>query len=160
MPDDDLAADMMLLAHRTLESAGYGHYEVSSYALPGHRARHNSGYWSMKPYLALGAGAHGFEPPVRTMNDPNIGRYMERASRERPTVTTERLDPETLAWERLMTGLRDLERGVPLEVVPDASRPAVEREVDMGRLEVVGQAIRLTVSGWMGMDDVLLNLSP
>ncbi|MCB9565584.1 MAG: radical SAM family heme chaperone HemW, partial [Kofleriaceae bacterium] len=59
-PDDELAA-LYEANHRALEAAGLEHYEISSYARPGHRAVHNSLYWSGAEYLGLGAGAASFE---------------------------------------------------------------------------------------------------
>ena len=58
-PDPDLAADMMLLAERVLASEGLVRYEVANFAVPGHESRHNSAYWTGRPYLAVGPSAHG-----------------------------------------------------------------------------------------------------
>ncbi len=58
LPDEDLAADMQDAIERELAGAGYGHYETSAFARPGHRARHNLNYWTFGDYLGLGAGAH------------------------------------------------------------------------------------------------------
>ncbi len=57
-PDPDLAADMYLWAGEALAAAGYRQYEISNWALPGRRCRHNLVYWRNEPYLGLGAGAH------------------------------------------------------------------------------------------------------
>jgi len=59
LPDDDLAADMQVMAEDVLGEAGYGHYETSAFAREGHRCRHNLNYWTFGDYLGLGAGAHG-----------------------------------------------------------------------------------------------------
>ncbi|MEM9930699.1 MAG: coproporphyrinogen-III oxidase family protein, partial [Bacteroidota bacterium] len=53
----------MLVDHLT--AAGYQHYEISNFCLPGHPSRHNSGYWSGQPYLGIGPGAHGFDGGYR-----------------------------------------------------------------------------------------------
>ena len=57
VPDEDFQAQCMDLAAEVLEEAGYGRYEVASYAKPGHRCRHNIAYWTGKPYLGLGRSA-------------------------------------------------------------------------------------------------------
>jgi len=57
LPDDDLTADMMLLAHDMLQEAGLHHYEVASYARPGFESRHNLSYWKGAQYLGLGSSA-------------------------------------------------------------------------------------------------------
>jgi oxygen-independent coproporphyrinogen-3 oxidase len=59
LPDGDTGADLMELTHATLAAAGYGHYEVSNYALPGHASRHNRVYWSGAGWWGFGLGATG-----------------------------------------------------------------------------------------------------
>lgn len=57
-PDDDLAADMYLIAEEMFAAAGFRHYEISNWALPGRESRHNLVYWQNGPYLGVGPGAH------------------------------------------------------------------------------------------------------
>jgi oxygen-independent coproporphyrinogen-3 oxidase len=57
-PDDDLAAGMYQLAEAQLEAAGFRHYEISNWAIPGYESRHNLAYWENRPYLGVGPGAH------------------------------------------------------------------------------------------------------
>jgi putative oxygen-independent coproporphyrinogen III oxidase len=59
LPDDDLAFEMQLACQARLAAAGYAQYEVSAYARPGRRCRHNLNYWRFGDYLGIGAGAHG-----------------------------------------------------------------------------------------------------
>ena len=58
VPDDDASAEMQDMIEAATSEAGYGHYEVSAYAKPGHQARHNLNYWQFGDYLGIGAGAH------------------------------------------------------------------------------------------------------
>ena len=161
LPADGLQADMLFDARRTLVEAGYEHYEVSNYAMPGHRARHNSAYWSMVPYLGIGAGSHGFVPPVRWANTARFDEYIEHVESGRdPIAFRERLDPRTLSFERVMTGLRRLDKGVDLRDDWSAYAEAVDRQVALGNLEVEGTTIRLTESGLRYMDSVLMDLMP
>src|SRR5215207_9429730 len=60
LPDPDLAAEMYEWASETFEANGYIQYEISNWAKPGHECRHNLQYWRGRPYLAFGAGAHGY----------------------------------------------------------------------------------------------------
>ncbi len=60
--DEETCRQQYLLAHELLTSAGFGHYEISNYALPGKESRHNSLYWRNGYYLGLGAGAAGYLP--------------------------------------------------------------------------------------------------
>jgi putative oxygen-independent coproporphyrinogen III oxidase len=160
-PDDGLQGDMMFAARDLLAAHGFTHYEVSSFARPGHLATHNSAYWDMTPYLALGAGAHGFLSGDRYVNEPRPSRYVERAlAGERVESSIERPDPETLAFERVMTGLRRLDRGLAFDAEARARfGPMIAVEVAGGRLVDDGERVTLTDLGLRFMDDVLLRLS-
>lgn len=59
LPDDDVLADIQDAGQALLAEAGYGQYEVSAYARPGRRCRHNLNYWRFGDYIGIGAGAHG-----------------------------------------------------------------------------------------------------
>lgn len=158
LPGDSMQARMLLLARERLRGAGLVHYEVSSYAVAGHRAVHNSSYWELRPYLGLGPGAHGFIAPERRVNVRRPRVYIERATAGDPTESVEVIDPDTLAFERVMTGLRDLERGVDL--APDLGRflPPALAEAAAGRLRIEGTRAFLTEDGLRLMDSVLLRL--
>jgi oxygen-independent coproporphyrinogen-3 oxidase len=79
MPDDDLAAEMYELAEDLLPQFGFEQYEISNWSKGTQaRCRHNLQYWQYEPYLALGAGAHGFFKGVRTENVHSIVEYLER----------------------------------------------------------------------------------
>jgi oxygen-independent coproporphyrinogen-3 oxidase len=76
LPDADLAADMYLWVGDALAAAGYQHYEISNWALPGRRCRHNLTYWLNEPYLGLGAGAHSCLGGFRFANVKDPRRYI------------------------------------------------------------------------------------
>lgn len=109
-PSEDLYAQMYAMLARTLRCAGYEHYEISNFALPGRRARHNSSYWAGVPYLGLGAGAHSFDGASRRVNLPDVAKYV---SAESVPCETERLTPAEEYDEMVMTRLRTCE-GVSL----------------------------------------------
>lgn len=157
-PDDTLQGDMMFRARDLLATRGYTHYEVSSWARPGHIAQHNSAYWELRPWLGLGAGAHAFVAGRRTRNEARPSRYIDRiAATGDAVVDVETPDPATLAFERLLTGLRRLDIGT----VPDARfAEAIAREIAAGNLIAEGPRVRLSDRGLRFMDDVLLALMP
>lgn len=159
--DDGLQAEMMFAARDLLVRRGYTHYEVSSWARPGHLAVHNSAYWDMSPYLALGAGAHGFVDGQRYRNEARPSRYVERAlAGESVETSVERPDEATLLFERVLTGLRRLDRGLAFDAAMRRRWGAVlEDEVARGRLVDDGSVVRLTDEGLRFMDDVLLRLT-
>lgn len=77
LPPDDAAADMFADAAAILAAAGYEHYEVSSYALPGHRSRHNQVYWRRAPYYAFGVGAASYLEGRRFSRPKALAAYEE-----------------------------------------------------------------------------------
>ena len=163
LPGEDAELEMLLAARRVLRGHGYEHYEVSSYARPGHRAVHNTGYWELRPYLGLGAGAHGYAQGARWMNLRRVGPYVAAALESGdPTDEREELDPRTRTFERVMTGLRLLEDGVELPPEDFALYEGViDAQVEAGTLEVPGpRRVRLTERGFRYMNDVLLEFAP
>ncbi len=163
LPGEDAELDMLLTTRRVLRAHGYEHYEVSSYALPGHRAVHNTGYWELRPYLGLGAGAHGYARGARWMNLRRVGPYVAAALESGdPTDEREEIDPRTGTFERVMTGLRLLEDGVELPPEDFALYEAViAAQVEAGTLEMPGpRRLRLTERGFRYMNDVLLEFAP
>jgi oxygen-independent coproporphyrinogen-3 oxidase len=78
LPSDDESADIQDMIFERMAGAGYEHYEVSAYAKPGHRARHNLNYWQFGDYLGIGAGAHSkLSFPHRVLRQ---ARYKQPAS--------------------------------------------------------------------------------
>jgi putative oxygen-independent coproporphyrinogen III oxidase len=120
-PDPDLQADMFALACELLADAGYGHYEVSNWALPGYECRHNLGYWQRRPYLGLGAGAHSYRDRRRWWNLRPPESYLEAVEAgTSPTGGEETLAPSDDYLEDVYLRLRTFE-GVPAAWV-DAHR--------------------------------------
>lgn len=98
VPDDDFLADAYEFARAELTEAGYTHYEISNFALPGFESRHNLKYWQLQPYLGLGAGAHSFDGAHRWANETHDEVYRQKLARgESPVAEWRPLN----AWERL-----------------------------------------------------------
>lgn len=100
LPEGDAAADMGQLVHERLTTGGFEHYEISGYAKPGRRCRHNRTYWTFGDYLGVGAGAHGKVTVdgeiIRTIRTANPTNYLAEAEKgvfesERRVVTDEDL---------------------------------------------------------------------
>lgn len=100
LPEGDAAADMGQLVHERLTTGGFEHYEISGYAKPGRRCRHNRTYWTFGDYLGVGAGAHGKVTAdgeiIRTIRTANPTNYLAEAEKgvfesERHVVTDEDL---------------------------------------------------------------------
>ncbi len=117
LPDDDTCADMSDLVIERLTSAGFDHYEVSGYAKPGKRCRHNLNYWQFGDYLAAGAGAHGKlttrEGILREVREMSPRRYAEKVKSVGHACAEKALiDSEALPFEFMLNVLR-LTEGVP-----------------------------------------------
>lgn len=117
MPGGELAGEMYELAEGLLTRAGYGHYEVSNYALPGRECRHNMNYWRRGTYIGAGAAAHSFDGRIRSANIPDINGYIDAVrggGGASSASNTEELTKEDEFTEALMLGLRTAE-GVGVE---------------------------------------------
>jgi oxygen-independent coproporphyrinogen-3 oxidase len=106
-PDDQAA--QFLTGIETLEVAGYEHYEISSFAKPGSRSRHNSSYWHSKKYLGLGPSAHSFDGRSRQWNISNNALYIKGVMGGQGHFESEILQPRDLLNEYIMTSLRTRE---------------------------------------------------
>jgi len=111
MPDDDLCWEIEERCHERLREAGYERYEISAFAQPGHRCRHNLNYWTFGDYLAAGAGAHGkltaADGTIRRYRKPaHPLAYMERhpAAAEGPRMQT--LRAGEVGFEYMLNALR------------------------------------------------------
>ncbi len=109
--DGDRDADHYHHASRHLTKLGYDHYEISNYAKPQHRSRHNQAYWKGADYLGLGPGAVSTVRPHRWTNIPDTNSYIHR---QNPTHETETLTPTDFTLERIALLLRTSE-GLPLK---------------------------------------------
>lgn len=154
-PSDDDQADKYELVTELLGSAGYEWYEISNWARPGRRCRHNLLYWSMGEYVALGCAAHGHRDGVRYWHGRTPERYLAAIEGDAdPLAGSERLDPEARALEALQLSLRTV-AGVPAAALLPADReelgPLVRQEGDRlvlspeGRLLANEVAVRLVV---------------
>jgi oxygen-independent coproporphyrinogen-3 oxidase len=114
---DDAQAALWLEAGETLARAGLVHYEISNWARPGRRARHNVKYWERVPTLGLGVAAHELWEGRRRANVSAIPLYLEGvAAGRRPTVLDQEIDAEQARREQIVLGLR-LAEGVPADRV-------------------------------------------
>ncbi|SPY34652.1 Oxygen-independent coproporphyrinogen-III oxidase [Porphyromonas cangingivalis] len=114
---EELSLEMSHTVSQRLQDAGYEHYEVSSYALPGMRSRHNSSYWEDIPYIGLGPSAHSYIHPWRSTNPSNLTLYVESLTQQDFLLRDFEYITVDLAFEEyLMTHLRTSD-GISLETV-------------------------------------------
>jgi len=115
-PDEDFAADHFRFYMDSLCNAGYEHYEISNYARPGFRSKHNAAYWQSKPYLGVGAGAHSYDLKARSVNVSAIRKYMEGIFNGTPFRETEILSLNDKYHDYLLTSIRTSE-GISLAYI-------------------------------------------
>ena len=147
---DDQARQLLLLMDWTAR-AGYEHYEISNFAFPGHRSRHNSSYWQGRPYLGLGPSAHSYDGSSRQWNIANNARYSAMLKEgDLPVAGREILTPVQQFNEYVMVSLRTLE-GIDLSTVdnrwgPDAAAGLLQRAQRFIRNGVLLQTERLVLT--------------
>jgi oxygen-independent coproporphyrinogen-3 oxidase len=154
--DEDRYAAEFLASDAVLASAGYEHYEVSNYARPGKRARHNSAYWNRAPYIGLGPSAHSGWAEHRRWNQREWAGYERAIAAGEPVIMgEEELDRDAVRLEELYLGLRTAE-GVAADRVPAAT---AARWRDSGWATVSGGRVRLTPEGWLRLDALVASVS-
>lgn len=107
--DADQQAGMFLILMDKLEHVGYEHYEISNFAQPGFRSRHNSSYWNHIPYLGIGPSAHSFNGKQRMWNIKNNAGYLKQINSAHLPLTIEELSPAEHWNEYVMIALRKKE---------------------------------------------------
>jgi oxygen-independent coproporphyrinogen-3 oxidase len=147
--DEERYAVEFLGAHARLTAAGYDHHEVSNYARPGRRARHNGAYWQRAPFLGLGPSAHSGWGRSREWNLREWAAYHEALVAGRSHIAgSERLDDEAVSLEELYLGLRTAE-GVRIERVHGH---ILGRWAAAGWADTSTGRLRLTPEGWLRLD--------
>lgn len=155
---EDRYRDEYLEAVEQLTGAGYLHYEVSSFALPGRESRHNEVYWSGRSYLGLGNGAHSFRKPLRRWNLGDWEEYSTSVVKGDSAIAGhEVLDPAALRLERIWLGLR-ARKGVSLASIPARAAGVTERWIRRGWARAEAGRLRLTYEGWLLLDALAIEL--
>ena len=146
----------------TLTRHGFEHYEISNFARPGHRCRHNEVYWRGQPYYAAGPGAARYVSGIRETNHRSVATYLKRVhAGESPVAETEQLGTEEAARERLVFQLRMLE-GVDVERFESETGCSLEtlagvplrRYTEMGLLERSATHLKLSRKGLFVSDSL------
>jgi putative oxygen-independent coproporphyrinogen III oxidase len=166
LPDEEVQVAMFERADRLLTAAGYAHYEISNYALPGWRSRHNLHYWQHGEYLGFGAGAHAYLHGYRRENERLPGRYVRAiVAGGSAAGVPELIDRTRRIHEGLMVGLR-LREGIDLEAfaraygvhLTSAYPEPIAELIYSGHMLYVDGHLRLTDRGRLVTDAVLAQL--
>jgi oxygen-independent coproporphyrinogen-3 oxidase len=164
-----------LLAHESMTAAGFEHYEVSNFSLPGKKSRHNSAYWTGAPYAGIGPSAHSFDGATRRWNVSAYSEWVRRLAAGKSAVAGEELlTAENRDAEEVYLGLRT-RNGLEIE---ESDLEHVTRWVDAGWADLEGpqrpvnpqsavgaqsagsaSLLRLTPSGWLRLDSLAADLA-
>jgi len=152
--DETIEAMYGLLVDR-MRSAGFRHYEISNFAMPGHHARHNSSYWTSIPYLGIGAAAHSFDGRCRRWNPRSLKDYMANPA---SAFEIEEPDCNTIYNDAVMTALRT-SRGISTEIFDSAELRLIERYAGRGMMEYTPDGrCRIVEKYWLVSDSIISDL--
>ena len=163
--DPEKQARHFLLLMDWLQQAGYSHYEISNFALPGYRSRHNSSYWAGKKYLGLGPSAHSFTGSHRQWNIANNALYIAALQRHEIPFEEEALTATQRLNEYIMTSLRTQE-GLDLGYIKDFFGEAPGRQLQQNsskyiaaeKLRLQDSRLQLTREGKLFADGIAADL--
>lgn len=152
-PDEDLAAEMYQVMIDQVCAAGYQHYEISNFCLPGFESRHNTKYWAGAPYYGFGCSAHSYDGARRRWaNERDIAKYVQSVEHDQSSIVERTdLDEEDARSESIFLGLR-LMRGIDLESYRLRFGKDLLDEYDV-------ELARLGAAGLIEIDDHLMRLT-
>lgn len=157
----DKQSEQFLLLMQWLGEAGYEHYEISNFAKPGFRSRHNSSYWQGKKYIGFGPSAHSFDGNARWWNIANNNTYIDSINKGIIPFEKEELTATQKLNEAIMISLRTVE-GLDLSKVNEATSlelQAMSRKyIESGLVKLENNFLRLTQEGKLLADGIAADL--
>ena len=159
--DPEKQAEQFLLLMDTLAEAGYLHYEISNFALPGRESKHNSAYWKGSHYLGLGPSAHSFNGNSRQWNVANNALYIAALTKDELPFERETLTATQQLNEYIMTALRT-SGGINTHFIAERfgaqNRVHVEKHAEAfiqdGKLQFAETSLVLTRTGKLFADGI------
>jgi oxygen-independent coproporphyrinogen-3 oxidase len=158
-------AEQFMLLMQWMQLAGYEHYEISNYALPGMRSRHNSSYWQGENYYGFGPSAHSFDGKKRRWNISNNAAYIQSINENKIPFEEEILTPTQQLNEYIMTSLRTME-GLDLKKVSDDFGQRFNAQLcdasikwqKGNKLDILNSKLVLTTEGKLFADGIAADL--
>lgn len=163
--DDDMSRAMYEKLCSLLAEAGYEHYEISNFAMPNFRSRHNANYWKAVEYIGIGAAAHSYNHTTRSWNIDNIDTYIEKINNDNLPQEVEYLN-ETMRYNDLITTAMRTKEGVDLNYIAanfdkkyvnhiaKESKSLIERQL----VTIENNRLRLTHNGLFVSDNIMSDL--
>ena len=157
--DEELERQMYYTLKDRLEAAGYEHYEISNFARPGFRSRHNSSYWQGIPYIGIGAAAHSYDINTRSWNIADIRQYITGIEQGQRLYESETLDEVTRYNDAVTVALRTCE-GLDLSKLTSKQRTYclanAQKHIDANLLKLQDNHLSLTKEG-LFISDMLMS---
>lgn len=162
---NETQARQLLLLMEWLREEGFEHYEVSNFAKPGFRSRHNSSYWKGEKYLGLGPSAHSYNGNQRRWNISNNNQYIKKITENSVQRETETLTVTQKLNEYIMISLRTIE-GVDLKTIveqfgtreQERIQKHVQKFITQGLVKIDNSILRLTDAGMLRADGIASEL--
>lgn len=167
LPDDDETCDMGDAVTAALEEAGYRHYEISNYALPGRECRHNTAGWLGKPFLGVGSGAHSFINGRRLANPVDVEKYIHLMEAKGCASVEIITDEKAKAIDYLLMRMRLINKDIEIEEISNAlgvnfkeqfKKPLAKLQSEK-YITMTDSSLRLSKKGIQYLDNVLLEFS-
>ena len=163
--DEDLSVTLFKNLIDELKQAGYQHYEISNFCLPGLHSRHNSSYWTGKKYLGCGPSAHSFNGSSRQWNIASLDNYLKGIASGKPNYEIEELDLYTRYNDFVITSIRTC-WGMSLSRLRSEYGEELYRyclrmsksHLEQGVLEIEEDTLRLTQEGIFISDGIMSDL--
>ena len=160
--DEELERQMYEVLIDRLTATGFEHYEISNFAKPGFRSRHNSSYWNGTPYIGLGAAAHSYDGTTRSWNVSDLRQYIAGMEQDKRRFEQETLDDDTRYNDTVTVALRTCE-GLDLSSLSEKHHHhclvCARRFIDAGLLQLSSDHhLKLTRQGLFVSDMVMSEL--
>ena len=163
--DEDLSVSLFSTLIDKLTEAGYQHYEISNFCLPGLHSHHNSSYWTGKKYLGCGPSAHSFNGTSRQWNVASLEKYMKGIELGKPDYEIEELDLYTRYNDFVITTIRthwgmslSQLRSIYGEELYQYCLRMAKPHLAQGVLEMKGDTLKLTKEGIFISDGIMSDL--
>lgn len=157
--DDETYIAMYDILCAETAAAGYEHYEISNFALPGFRAIHNSHYWDMTPYIGLGPGAHSWDGNTRRINPSDLSAYIAAIDSGNVACKIEAENDIDRLNDMIFTSMRTID-GLKIDLLPEPYRAQFVKTAQQFADDIVfaDRRIRIRPQSWMISDSIIREL--
>jgi oxygen-independent coproporphyrinogen-3 oxidase len=163
--DDDTMNRMYLLLLKTMQQKGFEAYEISNFAKPGFKSKHNTSYWKQQPYIGVGPSAHSYDIKSRQWNISSIQKYISLINKNLPFFEKEELSIYDKYNDYIMVSLRTND-GLDMntleayfgEELKEYCLKNIKSFVENKKIEIIDEKLRLTQKGIMISNLIIMEL--